>query len=625
MTDSDEKLGLNHLIKRRDFVAGMSAVAASSFLPDVTARDAGFINPPKLTGLRGGHPGAIEVAHQLGRFGRTDWSPIRTDNSITYDLVVVGAGLSGLAAAFFYRQENPTAKILILDNHDDFGGHAKRNEFWLKDRLVLSHGGSQTLQEPSGYSEESLGLLRDLGVNLGELKEAFDQTFFQRHGLTDSTYFDKATFGVDQIVRFALASYSNFLPLHPSPLDAIEAVKQMPLGDQAKSELLLLLQLDTDRLKGIPLEEQKNYLWDISYREFLVKHLGIRSQELMKIFQGLTCDTGASIEWSSALELMGYGGFPGLSATGISDFQTLSEPYLHHFPDGNASITRMLVQRLIPSVSSATSMADTLTADFDYSKLDLPEADVRLRLNSTVVGVQHDGSVSKAKQVAVEYVKGGQTILVRGNHCILAGYNSMIRFMCSELPEEQKAAQSRSVKTPILYTNVLLRNWRAWQELGIGCASCPGSYYSVAFLDFPVSMGVYRHAQSPDEPIIVHMERFPKGTDHDVEVETQLRAGRQELYTTSLKQIERETRAQLTGMLSEGGFDPGRDIAAITANRWGHGYARYASSDWETENWSHVIGREKFGRIAIANSDAGGVASVDCAIEQAARAVNDLA
>jgi spermidine dehydrogenase len=204
----------------------------------------------------------------------------------------------------------------------------------------------------------------------------------------------------------------------------------------------------------------------------------------------------------------------------------------------------------------------------------------------------------------------------------------MIRHLCPELPTAQREALSLAVKTPIFYTSVLLRDWRAWKKLGIGCASSPGGYYSVAFLDFPVSMGGYQHAQSPDEPVVVHLERFPKGKDHKAPIREQLRAGRYEMFTTPFETIERETRTQLSGMLSSGGFDPARDIEAITVNRWAHGYSSWYSPlfdpEFESDAYPHIIGRKRFGRIAIANSDAGANATIDAAIDQAHRAVAEL-
>jgi spermidine dehydrogenase len=586
--------------------------------------DSAEVYPPLRTGMRGSHPGSFEVGHQLGRQGRTDWGQVRDEDSDVYDLVVVGAGLSGLSAAHFYRKENPNARILILDNHDDFGGHAKRNEFELDGRTFLSHGGSQTLQEPGSYSEVIHGLLKDIGVDIQRLAEAFDQDFYRRNGLTDAFFFDRKTYGVDRIVRYPVVDYSNFLPLAECPLTAKEAVAQMPLGENAKGEMLRLLEFSEDQLPEIPASEQEDYLWDLRYLDFLKKHLGASDPQVIDLFQGLTADAGRSLEKASALSMMTYMGLPGLKATAISDYKALEEPYIHHFPDGNASVTRLLVRSLIPRVAPGTSMEDVVLAPFDYARLDEASSKVRVRLESTVVRVKHDGPVESAKQVDITYVRGGQAYQVRGRSCVLAGYNSMIRFLCPELPTSQRQALARSVKTPILYTNVLLKDWRAWKKLGIGAASSPGGYYSTAFLDFPVSMGGYQYAQNPDEPIVVHMERFPKGHDRQASMEDQLRAGRHEMFATSFEHIERETRTQLSGMLSGGGFDAARDIKAITVNRWGHGYSRsYGSSDSGNER-PHIVGRKPFGRITIANADAGGSASVDAAIDEAYRAVSEL-
>ncbi len=627
MTNNDKGLGMDRQITRRDFLNGAAVISASSLIP--SKANAKLLNlaeyPPLRTGLRGSHPGSIEVAHQLGLYGRTNWNPIRQAETDEYDLVVVGAGISGLSAAHFYRKAHPGARILILDNHDDFGGHAKRNEFELDNRMFLGHGGSQTLQEPSEFSAVCHELLKDLRVDLGELKGFFDQSFYHRHDLTDSTYFDRKTYGVDRIVRYPLAAYSNFLPLQPIPLSPKEAVAQMPLTDSAKHELQRLLEFNTDQIKDVPADKQLAYLYTLSYRELLNKHLDVNDPELMNMFQGLTKDMSVSIEKASAMGSAGYLGLPGLNGTSLNGYKALSEPYLHHFPDGNATVARLLVRNMIPDVCEEKGMQDIVSARFDYSKLDTAGAIVRLRLNSTAVQVVHDGPVNSAKRVEVVYVQGGKSFRIRSKSCILAGYNSMIRHICPELPKPQKEALSLSAKTPIFYTNVLLRNWHAWKNLGIGCSSAPGGYYSVAYLDYPVNIGSYQHAKSPDEPIVVHMERFPKGDNPNASAADQLRAGRHEMFSSSYNSIERETRAQLAGMLSPGGFDPAKDIAAITVNRWGHGYARRAQEgEYSDDNWPHIVGRKSLGRISIANSDAGASASIDAAIDQAYRAVGEL-
>ena len=300
-------------ISRRDFLNGVAAVSLTSIVPGCTDPGTpnlqediagnGDVYPPLRTGLRGSHPGSFEVGHQLGREGRRDWGSIREADSDLYDLIVVGAGISGLSAAHFYRKEDPDARILILDNHDDFGGHATRNEFRLGDRTLLCHGGSQTLQEPGGYSEISRGLLKDIGVVTQRFEKAFDHDFFRRNGLTDSMFFDRRTYGVDRVVRYPVVDYSNFLSLAPTPLTPKEAVAQMPLGESAKRELQRLLEFREDQLPEIPAPEQADYLRRLSYRDFLSKHLGVSDPEIFDLFQGLTADSGSSIETASAMGL----------------------------------------------------------------------------------------------------------------------------------------------------------------------------------------------------------------------------------------------------------------------------------------------------------------------------------
>jgi spermidine dehydrogenase len=305
-----------------------------------------------------------------------------------------------------------------------------------------------------------------------------------------------------------------------------------------------------------------------------------------------------------------------------------AEPYIFHFPDGNASIARLLVRKMIPRVADGSTMDDIVLANFDYSKLDDDESNVRIRLNSTIVNVEHDGSPENAKYVSATYIRDGKAYRARGRSCVMAGYNAMIPYICRELPPAQDEALAQAIKAPIIYTSVLLNNWRAWTKLGVGYFSSPGAYYAVSMLDFPVSMGGYAFSANPDEPIIVHMERFAKGNDPNASPREQRLAGRRELYTTSFETIERETRKELAGALAGGGFDPAEDIAGITVNRWGHGYAYGHDPLFDAKrtdsDYFNVIGRRRLGRISIANSDAGAAATLDTAIDEAHRAVAEI-
>lgn len=630
---TDKQLGMDRAITRRDFINGVAAVTAAGAIPGgVLAADAtrsSIDYPPLRTGLRGSHPGSFEVAHQLVWAGQTNWGPVSEANDEVYDLIVVGAGISGLAAAHFYRQQHPDARILLLDNHDDFGGHAKRNEFVLDGKTIIGYGGSQTLEEPGSYSPVVEGLMRDIGIDFRRFETYYDQQFFRRNGLRGTTYFDAATFGQDKLVNYCLLDPTTFLPVADTPLSAAEAVAAMPLSASARADLLRLLEARGDHLQGIPAEEQWDYLASISYREFLARHIGIRDAAVFDLYQGLTLDSVASIEKAPAAEVIGYLGLPGLQATALADEPDDSEPYIHHFPDGNASVARLLVRQMIPRVAAGSTMDDVVLADFDYARLDETASPVRLRLNSTVVNVAHEGPIDKATRVTATYVAGGKAFRVRGRLCVMAGYNAMVPKICPDLPAAQKDALALANKSAIVYTSVLLRNWRAVHKLGVGYVAAPGSYYGMAMLDFPVSMGGYAFAENPEQPIIMHMERFCKGGDRNASYREQIIAGRRELYATPFETIERETRRQLNGILAGGGFDPAEDIAAITVNRWGHGYAypAYYSLDAQAEDgYQRIAGaRQRHGRISIANSDAAGEAYLPAAIEQAHRAVAELA
>lgn len=643
--DSDRGLGMDREISRRDFLNGVSAVAAGALVSgcvgptaigtDPIGREAGEAAatytdyPPVRSGMRGNHDGSYEVAHELAFRGKKTWGEVREPDSHVYDLVVVGSGISGLTAAYLYLRKDPSARILILENHDDFGGHAKRNEFQFGNRTIIAYGGSQSFESPQYYSDTAKQLLRDIGIDLTQLQAGYDLDFFHRHGLGVGTFFDRATYGVDRLVRFDIANLSNFYaPLEDSSLTASQAVAQMPISNPARVELLRLLETRKDLLTGIPADRQYSFLESISYRSFLERYYDIREPEVFALLEGLSTETGVTIDASPAITLIDDVGLPGIRATSLPRFKFEDDPYTAHFPDGNASLVRLLVRNMIPRVAAGSTMHDIVRARFDYSRLDESSSRVRLRLASTVVGVTHDGAPASADRVGITYVRGGRANRVWARSCVLACYNAMIPYLCPELPTRQREALALAVKVPILYSTVLLRNWQAWKKLGIGAAMAPGSYHANAELDFPVSMGGYEFSGGPDEPIVVHMERFGKSSGAALTPREQYRAERHRMLATPFSEIEREIRTQLTGTLASGGFDPARDIEAITVNRWAHGYAYWYNTLFDPEvageERPHVIARARFGRIAVANSDAGAGATLDTAIDQAHRAIEEL-
>lgn len=650
MNSKDRKLGMDRPIKRRDILQGFGVLGAGALtagsLPAGQALAAQLLNPsdsplptnhnhsypPLRHGMRGNHPGSFEVIHQLARYGKTDWGKENTSDSLLYDLIVVGGGISGLSAAYFYRRKHPNARILILENHDDFGGHAKRNQFQVGDRTFIGYGGSAYLVQPSGYSPIVKGLMKELGVDFDRLKGAFDQDFYTRHGLVTGLHFTKEKWQQQVTVPIATRLFGS-IPYDTTSLSVQQSIAKLPISEAAKQEFLHLLTTKEDQIPHIKPQNKVSYLSSISYREFLTRHLNISEPEVFAVLQDLVVDCGLGIEAADANLAMNYSGLPGLEATGLKKDTSGSEPAIHRFPDGNGSIARLLVRLMIPESAPGNTMEDIVTAQFDYSKLDRPDSALQIRLNSTVTRVQHEGKPRANSTVRVSYVRDGKAYLVRAKGCVLACNNSAIPYLCPDLPEQQKNALADQVKQPIEFTNVVVRNWRPWKKMGIGAVLLPNSFHIGARLTYPINIGDYTSSDNPDQPTMVTLYRYPHINNQGLTAKQQYRQVRRQLLATSFETIERQVRTQLTSLLGNAGFNPAEDILAITVNRWAHGYAYDLSShalfdqlydDYNDPRYPHMRARKPFGRIAIANADSAASAMLEAAVEQAHRAVSEL-
>jgi spermidine dehydrogenase len=616
-------------VSRRDFLNGCAIGIAAGLAPIDLIGRANAVEapyPPALMGLRGAHPGAFETAHQLGREGKSfpiDALPI----SESYDLVVVGGGISGLAAAYYYRQKKPAARILILDNHDDFGGHAKRNEFTLGGRKLIGYGGSEAIQSPkTEWSKTAHALLVELGVKYQRFDRYFDQSLYPGLGLARGVFFDRETFGADRlVVGDPFGVTDDDTPSNKRNAKPWEAfIGEFPLSEADRAKLLELFTAKLDYLPGLDEDAKLTLLRKTSYRDYLLRHCGA-SERVAAYFQNRPSDYFASgVDAISALDLMaaGYPGFAGLGMTANNEAPGNGEPYIYHFPDGNASIARLLVHALIPAVATCHDMNDVVRARFDYARLDEPGSKVRLRLSSTVIHV-----ANRAGGVDIGYVKGGETLRIHARSIVLASWNFIIPHLCPELPDDQKAALSQNVKAPLVYTNIVIRSWESWKRLGIHGVHAPGSFATDIKLDYPVSMGGYRFPTDPSEPMALHLVHVPTAPNQGLSARDQYRAGRARLLEMTFADFETRFRDQLDRMLGAGGFVAERDIAAITVNRWPHGYA-YGTNilfdDPDEMNGIKALAKRPVGRIAIANSDAGWDAFAHVAIDEAHRAVEEL-
>jgi spermidine dehydrogenase len=616
-------------ITRRDFIDGVAcSVVAGIAYPNLvhgasTGVDPAGAYPPALTGFRGSREPDYAAAHALrdGAKYRIDDYPVSEE----FDRVVVGAGIGGLASAYFVRKARPSSGMLILDNHDDFGGHARRNEFNVDGRLLIGYGGSESIQSPkSGWSRTALGLLADLGVRIDRFEKAIDTNLYPSLGLSSGLMFERETFGVDKLVT---GDPQRNLPSdiperlhHGRPI--AEFAADCPLSPDERLKLIDLYTARRDVLSGASARDRLAMLESISYAEFLRKYWDLDATTL-KLFLGRTLDLFAlTAEFVPAAEAASCAlpGFQGLDIAAEDDISN-TEPYIYHFPDGNASIARLLVRRLCPHAASGSTMEDIVTARFNYDELDRPGAPVRLRLSSTVVQLRNRGA-----GVDLLYVKAGEAHRVRCRHLIYSGYDAMLPYVCAEIPPLQRESLASCIRAPLVYVNVAVRNWRPWVARGVHYIFNPTGFYSVMKLDYPVSLGQYRCAHDPNEPIVLHLVHIPQPPHPLPDRRATLRAARQVLYGRPFSDFETALRDQLGRALGAGGFDAERDISAITVNRWGHGYAYDLDklSDPTRNEEFAAASRARLGRISVAGSDAAWTAYAHAAIDAAYRASREV-
>lgn len=608
-------------ITRRNFINGTLMAAGASMLPygcisdNVIATLDPSYYPPALTGLRGSHIGSNTHAHDKAWNNKTNWGNT-TNLKEAYDLVVVGGGISGLSAAYFYqRKYGKNKKILILDNHDDFGGHAKRNEHTVNGKTILTYGGSQTLVEPLHSGELINELFDEIGIDLDRFKTAYDVNFFKRNNLGSVTYFNKDVFGEDKIVKHPYCNYPNYVEgLLGGKLTHEEAAAQAPLSERGKEQLLNALNGGIHKI-DVPKEELNNYLQTTSYFDYLKNTLKIDDSGVLHMARHSALDWG-----STGTDLMSIAEAKGCGALGFKPVKVYDEnnPYIYHFPDGNASVARSLVKKMIPNIGKGNNAEELVLSKFKYDELDKSRNAVRIRLNSTVVNVKHLSQPINSSDVAITYINNNKSYQVKAKNVVMACYNMMIPHLVPELPSQQSQALKLQLKTPLQYTTVGLKNWKAFKELEIGFAMSPGNMHQAVFMDFPVSLGGYEYTKSENDPCVIQMISCPYGETIGTPKAEQFREARYKMLSLKFEDYEAEIRNHLSGMLPKELFDFKKDVKSISVNRWAHGYANGGPGN------STKIGRQPFGRITIANSDSAPAADAIVAIKMANRAVNEL-
>ena len=405
----DRELGMDRAIDRRDFLNGAAvalgaALARPAFAAAPAPQDQPGYYPPLLTGMRGSHPGSFEAAHRL-----RDGAPLgQAEGPVErYDLVIVGGGISGLAAAAFYRAAKPEARVLILDNHDDFGGHAKRNEFSLQGRTELVNGGTWAIDSPRPYSVIASELLRQLGVDPVALEaRCAKKRFYASLGLGRGVFFDRETFGADRLVVGVAAKPWR------------ELLKDAPLASRVKDDIAKIYEARIDYLPGLSSDEKKARLTRMSYADYLTKTIKA-DPGVLPYFQKMTHgEWGVGIEAVGALEVWPFD-FPGFQGLNLKPG---AAPHMGFTAAGYAEtarpsfISRTATPRLRGSwcVGSRRRRCRALARRTSSRRAPTiasltARTLLRIRLMSTALKVRNVDDPTTAREVEVIYARGGRS------------------------------------------------------------------------------------------------------------------------------------------------------------------------------------------------------------------------
>lgn len=616
---------------RRDFLgsallASGTALLASASPAELLAENdelTGYGGVGEYRNSNGNTREVLEAGHTI-RDGLYDPLPKDiVDTGENYDCVIIGGGISGLAAAlFFQRHAGHGMKCLVLENHPIFGGEAKQNEFLVDGKRLVAHQGSAIYQIQ--YPHSFLARFYDsIGLNVPSLtyqrwagsdpEFPLSKTPYEAVGMKNGQY--GFWFGE----RFGRRPGMWLIdPLGKNLQDA-------PIPNATRVEWLRWL-------KGQPVEKTKfehpkvegdaisRYLDSITLEQHYMERFGL-SRETVRTFL-------------SPVE----GGGSGLGPDALSAYADYAFELLHPlpekqggsdqmFPGGNTTIARLMLKSLIPgAIEGNHSVEGVCLGRVNFSALDVPEARTRVRLSSTAVHVSHDREPNKADSATVAYLNAGKLYKVTARSVVMAGGCWTTKHIVKDLPETHRKAYREFYRSPCMMANVAVRNWRFLYKMGIsGCRWFEGigNYADVRRLALT---GVEDSTIGPDSPIVLTLKILYSYPGYSTE--EQGNRGRKELMGTSFRDYERQIREQFHQMFGGAGLDTRRDIAGIILNRWGHAYLSPQPGFFFGRDGRpaprEILRNAPFGRVAFANTDLAGAMDHRYSILEAKRAVSQL-
>ncbi|MGH9328374.1 MAG: NAD(P)-binding protein [Terriglobia bacterium] len=615
-SSSSKALGMDQPICRRDFLNSTLLASGSLLLGSLSPKQllaqddwTGYGGVGDYASSNGNTFEVMTAGHQIRNAVYTSLPPDTIDTGEVFDCVIVGGGISGLAAALFLKKyAGSKLKCLVLEDHPVFGGEAKRNEFIVDGHRIMGPQGSDHFQVPYPYSfiarfYELIGLdWRDFTYQTwaGPSPELPLGVSFEDAKPPEAFYFG-AKFGQKSGI-WLIDPWSKEL-------------KGAPIPAAMRAEML---KYHARQKEGLPFDypgdEKSRQLDSVSIRQCLMENYGL---------------SDPTINTFMAYAGGGFGAGPDVSAYCLYAFRELHplNHQTHSFPGGNAGIARQMMKTLIPqSMAGPRTLAAVCRNKINFSALDRPGESTRIRLGSTVVWVKHEGNPTTSNSVAVAYTRGGKVYRLKARSVIMAGGCWTSKLIIRDLPAIEREAYDQFYRSPCMMANIAVRNWRFMYKLGIsGCQWFGGLGRFLAVRKVP-TFSTDDKTIGPDSPVVLTLKvLYPLP---GLSLKDQGNKGRAQLLSTSFRDYEREIREQLAEMFFRSGFEPRRDIAGIVLNRWGHAYVSPQPGFFFGKDGKpaprEILRAAPFGRIAFANTDLSGAPDHRTAIGEAHRAASQL-
>jgi len=624
-------VGTNSQITRRDFLGSTLLASGAALLEGLTPAQllaqkddwTGYGGVGEYSLSNGNTLEVLQAGHKMRDAAFDPLSPEAIDTGETYDCVIVGGGISGLAAAlFFQRQAGPGKSCLVLENHPIFGGEAKQNEFRVDGKRLIAHQGSAIYLVPYPHSFVAR-FYESIGLHAPKL------TYQEWAGPQPAmalgrTPYDSAGLGHGQYGFWfgaKLGQASGMWLLDP-------VGKQMqgaPVAENTRKELQRWFSgKSADESKFEPPKYEgdaiSRRLDAISLEQHFMERYAL-TQETIRTFLSPVEGGGSGLGPDALSAYCDY------AADLLHPFDDGSGEIVQMFPGGNTTIARLMVKALIPSSIDGSAAVETVSRNpVNFAALDSPAGTARVRLSSTVVSVRHNGDPTKTDSLSIAYAKDGKVYRLKARSAVMAGGSWTTKHIVADLPPEHRNAYAQFYRSPCMMANVAIRNWRFLHRMGItGCRWFEGigNYMDVRR---QAIVGIDDATISPDSPIVLTLKvlySYP-----GLSTEEQGHRGRGEMLGTSFRDYEQRIREQFTAMFAAAGFDAGRDIAGIVLNRWGHAYLNPQPGFFFGKDGKpaprETLRSAPFGRIAFANTDLAGAMDHRYSILEAQRAVDQL-